>query len=498
MRLVTSFQPEPMLEFGEGEADTPKRGLAAAGPYTLRLGAAHPARVRVGLAGPPDAMASMRRLLDRCLGLIESGSTNRDLAPDYPGFEQVFRCELARDDRWDAPIDPDALGAALAEPPAAAFQRCLDLWAAAISTQAARDLRPDVIICCLPAEVLDRCRRVENRRLSLGEQRWLRRRELERQTGQLSLLDLLGQETVEGAVEPAAEDMLFRDFRRSLKLAAMSARVPIQIATPHVWEEGRRDQQDAATRAWNLTVGLFYKSGGIPWRVPVGQDESCFVGISFHHLRTTRRHVVYSSLAQAFSTAGDGFALRGDAAPWSEDDRIPHLTGDQAKELVGRVLFAYRERAGRDPLRVVVHKTSRFRREEAEGIRDGLCEVPSVELMTLRSGEFRVVRQGTYPPHRGSLFRIGDASYLFTAGFMPQHRTYPGPHVPVPIEIAPEGRADVERAAADIMALTKMNWNSAASYSALPITLGFARRVGAIMSEVPQGQEPHPSFRFYM
>lgn len=81
---------------------------------------------------------------------------------------------------------------------------------------------------------------------------------------------------------------------------------------------------------------------------------------------------------------------------------------------------------------------------------------------------------------------------------MPQHRTYPGPHVPVPIEIAPEGRTDVERAAADIMALTKMNWNSAASYSALPITLGFARRVGAIMSEVPQGQEPHPSFRFYM
>jgi len=43
-----------------------------------------------------------------------------------------------------------------------------------------------------------------------------------------------------------------------------------------------------------------------------------------------------------------------------------------------------------------------------------------------------------------------------------------------------------------------MNWNSAASYSSLPITLGFARRVGAIMAEIPEGEEPEPSFRYYM
>jgi antirestriction protein ArdC len=49
------------------------------------------------------------------------------------------------------------------------------------------------------------------------------------------------------------------------------------------------------------------------WRARPRTEETCFVGVSFHHLRTTRRHIVYSSVAQAFSSDGEGFALRGEA-----------------------------------------------------------------------------------------------------------------------------------------------------------------------------------------
>src|SRR5215211_4117487 len=137
--------------------------------------------------------------------------------------------------------------------------------------------------CCIPKEVIDRCRTVQIR-LGKSERAELKRRERERLTGQASLFDLRGNPwTLETAADPAEEDLLRRDFRRALKAVAMRTSIPIQLVTPNLWDEGRRNQ-DPATRAWNLSVALFYKAGGIPWRVATAHDDTCFVGISFHHL----------------------------------------------------------------------------------------------------------------------------------------------------------------------------------------------------------------------
>jgi hypothetical protein len=111
------------------------------------------------------------------------------------------------------------------------------------------------------------------------------------------------------------------------------------------------------------------------------------------------------------------------------------MTAEHARELFASVLDAYRERAGRDPLRLVVHKTSDYTDDERTGIARALDSVPAVELLSLRSGDFRLVRQGSYPPHRGTACRLGDDRYLFTVGYMPAHLTYPGPHIPVPLEV---------------------------------------------------------------
>ena len=67
---------------------------------------------------------------------------------------------------------------------------------------------------------------------------------------------------------------------------------------------------------------------------------------------------------------------------------------------------------------MVVHKTSVFSPDELRGARGALVDIPVTELVTLRSGDFRVVRHGSYPPDRGSVFRVADASYLFTTGFV--------------------------------------------------------------------------------
>jgi hypothetical protein len=43
-----------------------------------------------------------------------------------------------------------------------------------------------------------------------------------------------------------------------------------------------------------------------------------------------------------------------------------------------------------------------------------------------------------------------------------------------------------------------MNWNTAPYTNSQPVTLRFARQVGGIMAEVGEGEEPKPSYQFYM
>merc|ERR1711974_492080 len=101
---------------------------------------------------------------------------------------------------------------------------------------------------------------------------------------QLDLFDMFQE------VEQTGEDFLKRDLRNALKARALKAKLPIQLGTRSLFEDTARGQ-DAATRAWNFAVGVHYKSGGVPWRLPQLGPETCFVGVSFHHFRTTKRHI---------------------------------------------------------------------------------------------------------------------------------------------------------------------------------------------------------------
>jgi hypothetical protein len=43
-----------------------------------------------------------------------------------------------------------------------------------------------------------------------------------------------------------------------------------------------------------------------------------------------------------------------------------------------------------------------------------------------------------------------------------------------------------------------MNWNNSDFSNKLPITLSFAHKVGEILSYIPEKEDPHPSYKFYM
>ncbi len=168
-----------------------------------------------------------------------------------------------------------------------------------------------------------------------------------------------------------------------LRIYCNATNIPIQIATSNLLTDDQASQ-DPATRAWNSSVALFYKAGGIPWRVRSEGPETCFVGISFHYLRTTKSDLMYSSLAQAFSSEGEGFALKGDSVPRSQEPgHTAYLSSEQASKLARKVLSEYRERTGKDPSRLVLHKTTQFTSDERRGFNEVFDQIPVVEFINL-------------------------------------------------------------------------------------------------------------------
>lgn len=129
------------------------------------------------------------------------------------------------------------------------------------------------------------------------------------------------------------------DFHNLLKAKAMDLGVPVQLLLPSTYDESKhhrqkrrsdriRRLQDEATRAWNVYVALYYKAGGVPWRIARDPADltSCYAGVSFYN--TLDREKLLTSTAQVFNERGDGVVLRGGTAERSKEDRQIHMSGE--------------------------------------------------------------------------------------------------------------------------------------------------------------------------
>lgn len=480
--------PPPKLQFGGASTHAdPKVGLLAAGPFDLRFGSARKDHIHVGIIGPAEQVAATSRWLERCGREVPVLGESSLLKKTFPGFADAFHKKLLAPDASAIALTSetnDSLARALEGDPYLCFQRIVDFYADAHLRLASRDInRPDIVLMCIPDNVLSKVSSVE-RRATLKHAH---------SHSQFDLFDELNE------VEQTPEDFLKRDLRLALKARALRNRLPIQLVTNALLNDTPRNQ-DAATRAWNFAVGIYYKAGGVPWRLPPTGPDTCFVGISFHHFETTQRAIVRSSLAQAFSSDGEGFAIRGEGIPIEPDQgRNVHLSEQQALELARNVLAEYELRTGGAPLRVVLHKTSYFDCAEQAGFVAALKETPVVSMVTLVPSLFRLLRYGPYPPKVGTVCTVNeDRSFLFTSGFMPELGTYPGPHVPQPFEVRCIGAESAIAAAQDVLNLTRMNWNTADIRGKWPVSLSFARRVGGILDEYGDDDLTETSFRYFM
>ena len=297
--------------------------------------------------------------------------------------------------------------------------------------------------------------------------------------------------------------LIHRDLRRAFKARAMRYGVPTQIVRDSTTGYGdeRKDLDQRSVIAWNFCTGLYFKGDGLPWSPTGLAPGTCFVGIDFFRPLGDASNL-RTSVVQAFDEDGDGLVLRGHDFHWDEDKqgRSPHLPPETAAALVEMVLARYQQDRRQEPRRVAVFKSSRFEAAEREGFEDALRGVSEYDLVALATtSQTRLLRLGSYPPLRGTTFEVGDLTYLYTTGYLPDQGRYPHGHVPSPLRLADHiGDTTTRRLLEEILMLSKMNWHHAGYDGTMPVTLGFADAIGSILREIPSDRQPESRYRYYI
>lgn len=311
----------------------------------------------------------------------------------------------------------------------------------------------------------------------------------------------------------------FFNLRRFIKaqLIALPNAIPVQlIIESTLTRTGKRRLQDKSMVAWNFINACYYKNEGTPWSLDIKDKNTCFIGISFNKVINSEDNNVRASIAQAFNYQGKGLVFIGKQFEWDplkNQTPAPHLTYEYADELITLVLKEYERFNKIKPTRVVIHKTTDFWTgsihsdfAETEGLKKGItdCLGNDIEMdfVTVKSSKLKLLRHdGDYPVIRGTFLEI-DRNYgvLYTTGYIPYYETYPGMHVPHPLDILKfEGDTSITTLSEEILALTKLNFNNCNYYDSLPITIRFAQKVGEIIQYFDDNVTSPPNkYFFYM
>lgn len=462
--LECKYLEEPLLVFADGYTDIdPKNGILSSAPKSFSPSYKHPKFIRIGFVGSGETVDKAKAWIERGT----HGYSGEQGHLRFPGFaeDRGFMSHVEFNNRWVKEITQIEIENLLAiKYQRSRFESLLELLEEKLKLLTNEDLPPQYVVIALPSEVYYKCRVCEYKDKEVGT--------------------------------------VHRDLRRAIKALAMKFRIPTQILNHDTFEDNTGDI--ISKIYWNFFTGLYFKAGGFPWG-PVGlSPATCYIGISFFRpLGSTS--TMQTSLVQAFDEHGDGLVLRGYEFDWDSDKtgtKSPHLTEQQAHDLVVMVLSRYKAEMGQTPKRVVIHKSSRFWLQEHSGFVAGIREhAPKFDLMALQpQSTVRLITVNKYPPMRGTYFSVGNIDYLYTTGFIHELGEFHGLHVPSPILIADHIGQDTPRETLlnEILTLTKMNWNSSRLGGRLPITLKFSRLVGEILREIPPELEPLPNYKYYM
>lgn len=500
--------PEPELLFGYGQRmEHPKDGLLLYGPLDGGKGAG---KLRIGVVSTGEGLARYSRCVTKLSQPIAPAHADNPNHTLFPGFQALFGVEWPSTPAVWLQIDKDELARAIRiDDRHQAIHKAVSLYSDAIVDQLREGSESsiDLWIAVVPEEVHKYCRPQSTVEKSQRE----RSDVLMDKTAATRLLRAPGLFDDDNK---SAEIYLYElDFHNQLKARLLEHRAAVQVVrettlTPEDFrkENGMplRGLQDPATLAWNLATTCYFKAGGKPWQLGASRPGVCYVGIVFKKDSSSTDAGNACCGAQMFLDSGDGVVFRGAVGPWiTTTNHEFHLPKDKARGLMSLVCEAYKKsHGGEAPRELFIHGKTRFSEDEWAGFRETVPDGTNVVCVRIRDDSgMKLFRHGTMNMMRGlGWVKSPWSAYLWTKGFVPRLQTYAGREVPNPlaIEIC-RGEADIIQVMADVLALTKLNYNGCIFGDGLPVTLRFADAVGEILTAAPRKNELPPlPFRFYI
>ncbi len=492
---------EPRLKFAYGQfAEDPRDGLSLFGPFDK----GQVSNFSIGIIGTPEGRVRAKKWLIRTKKPIFHPTV--DIAkPFFPGFEATFDISFNTDNFVDIDVPHSALEVYYKY--SDNHQRVsslVDLYVDALLVhKREEEQKVDLWFVVIPDEIYRICRPMSRVPKAGGIDTGIKDNYSKYNVGLFENEDEKRRRLAYSYQNNFHNQLKIKLLEHStLTQIVRESTIAYQDFTDSNGKPKRDLKNFEAAIAWNIATAVYYKMGGLPWKLADARDGVCYIGLVFKNDETQQNPKIACCAAQMFLDSGDGLVFRGAVGPWYNPDRGDyHLDRESAFELLQTALEGFIKRNGRRPKEIFIHGKTYFDDDEWLGFEDAIGnDIDLIGVRIRNENNFKLFRDGDFPVLRNTaMIRGKKSAFLWTKGFIPRLQSVLGLETPNPLSIQViRGKANIEVVCQDVLALTKLNYNTCMYFDGTPVTLKFANTIGEILTAGPnEGLEVLP-FKYYI
>ena len=481
------FLREPELSFAHNQKTSdPRDGLMLYGPYDSQR---VKGQINIGIIGSKNQRIYLKTYLKKLHQPILQAE-HETARPFFPGLQAAFGIHINFDNVIELDIDENEVNKFLFY--SDGHQRVhnlTNLFADALIRYTREEERPVTVWFVVIQDDIYKFGRPKSKLPKSAENIKLGLKKNQRNTGQSFLFP-----EIEELKEAYAYEV---NFHNQLKAKLLKDKIVTQIiregtiAYEQLFTDEKKIKSETtfdSAKAWNISTTLYYKNGGLPWRLGDIREDVCYLGLVYKKLNDDPNNRSACCAAQMFIDSGDGMVFRGNIGDFfNPKTKEFHITKNDAVSLISHSLEVFKEKLGNGnyPKEIFIHAKTYFDDQEWEGFSDAVQGKSTVIGIRIQSSNaFKLYRQYAFCIPRGMAMKVGThKAFLWTKGFIPRLQTQVGLEVPNPISVEiTRGDADIKQVCKDVLALTKLNYNACIFADGQPVTLRFADSIGEVLT----------------